>query len=114
MRTLQITDVKPTPAKVEPPSRWNSMRVPGDQRGLRLPGLLPDSCYDLRIEARGSAGHGQPASLVFCTTSGALFLDFPIGPVYIFGSLIADLSADMFDLNVRGTLFFHSSLPFRV
>uniref|UniRef100_A0A8C4QQC9 Fibronectin type-III domain-containing protein n=1 Tax=Eptatretus burgeri TaxID=7764 RepID=A0A8C4QQC9_EPTBU len=69
VRYRKITDVKPTPAKVEPPSRWNSMRVPGDQRGLRLPGLLPDSCYDLRIEARGSAGHGQPASLVFCTTS---------------------------------------------
>uniref|UniRef100_UPI00358FF67F cell adhesion molecule-related/down-regulated by oncogenes-like n=1 Tax=Myxine glutinosa TaxID=7769 RepID=UPI00358FF67F len=70
VRYRKITDVKPTPANVEPPSRWNSMRVPGDQRRLRLPGLFPDSCYDLRIEARGSAGHGQPATLVFCTTSG--------------------------------------------
>ncbi|XP_047450471.1 cell adhesion molecule-related/down-regulated by oncogenes [Mugil cephalus] len=46
---------------------WNTVRVPGSEKTLRLSELESSSLYEVLMVARSSAGEGQPAMLTFRT-----------------------------------------------
>ncbi|XP_070399320.1 cell adhesion molecule-related/down-regulated by oncogenes isoform X1 [Nothobranchius furzeri] len=46
---------------------WQTVRVPGSEKTLRLSELEPSSLYEVLMVARSSAGEGQPAMLTFRT-----------------------------------------------
>ncbi|KAM9701173.1 cell adhesion molecule-related/down-regulated by oncogenes-like, partial [Menidia menidia] len=46
---------------------WNTVRVPGSERNLRLSELEASSLYEVLMVARSNAGEGQPAMLTFRT-----------------------------------------------
>ncbi|XP_023656345.2 cell adhesion molecule-related/down-regulated by oncogenes [Paramormyrops kingsleyae] len=46
---------------------WQTVRVPGSEKTLRLSELEPSSLYEVLMVARSSAGDGQPAMLTFRT-----------------------------------------------
>ncbi|XP_029923655.1 cell adhesion molecule-related/down-regulated by oncogenes [Myripristis murdjan] len=46
---------------------WNTVRVPGSEKTLRLSELEPSSLYEVLMVARSPAGAGQPAMLTFRT-----------------------------------------------
>ncbi|MEQ2158442.1 hypothetical protein GOODEAATRI_012290, partial [Goodea atripinnis] len=49
---------------------WQTVRVPGSEKTLRLSELEPSSLYEVLMVARSSAGEGQPAMLTFRTGKG--------------------------------------------
>lgn len=49
---------------------WNTVRVPGSEKTLRLSELESSSLYEVLMVARSSAGEGQPAMLTFRTGKG--------------------------------------------
>uniref|UniRef100_A0A3B3YYF0 Cell adhesion associated, oncogene regulated n=1 Tax=Poecilia mexicana TaxID=48701 RepID=A0A3B3YYF0_9TELE len=46
---------------------WQTVRVPGSEKTLRLSELEPSSLYEVLMVARSAAGEGQPAMLTFRT-----------------------------------------------
>ncbi|XP_028977683.2 cell adhesion molecule-related/down-regulated by oncogenes [Esox lucius] len=46
---------------------WQTVRVPGSEKTLRLSELEPSSLYEVLMVSRSSAGEGQPAMLTFRT-----------------------------------------------
>ncbi|XP_078786123.1 cell adhesion molecule-related/down-regulated by oncogenes isoform X5 [Oryzias latipes] len=46
---------------------WQTVRVPGSEKTLRLSELEPSSLYEVLMVSRNSAGEGQPAMLTFRT-----------------------------------------------
>ncbi|XP_038145870.1 cell adhesion molecule-related/down-regulated by oncogenes isoform X2 [Cyprinodon tularosa] len=46
---------------------WQTVRVPGSEKTLRLSELEPSSLYEVLMVARSPAGEGQPAMLTFRT-----------------------------------------------
>lgn len=49
---------------------WQTVRVPGSEKTLRLSELESSSLYEVLMVARSSAGEGQPAMLTFRTGKG--------------------------------------------
>lgn len=49
---------------------WQTVRVPGSEKTLRLSELEASSLYEVLMVARSSAGEGQPAMLTFRTGKG--------------------------------------------
>ncbi|MEQ2197109.1 hypothetical protein XENOCAPTIV_023249, partial [Xenoophorus captivus] len=56
---------------------WQTVRVPGSEKTLRLSELEPSSLYEVLMVARSSAGEGQPAMLTFRTGKG-LFVSITV------------------------------------
>ena len=49
---------------------WQTVRVPGSEKTLRLSELESTSLYEVLMVARSTAGEGQPAMLTFRTGKG--------------------------------------------
>lgn len=49
---------------------WQTVRVPGSEKTLRLSELESSSLYEVLMVARSSVGEGQPAMLTFRTGKG--------------------------------------------